>query len=228
MRQILFCCLALMAAGLDVSPAWGQGYPGGAGGRAPHEVSIPDTPVVVKPDKAATKAYTAGLKSMEKAHEQEALLAAATDPDKRGRAREKMEDNYQRAIEQFTEVLRNREMYDAWNQIGYIHLHFGAYRESVDDYNHALALKPDLLEAIQNRGAAYLGIDRLDEAKAAYMDLFFHSRPQADQLMVGMEAWLQSHQKAANGMRPAEIDAFGKWVQEREGIAKATASNPAP
>jgi hypothetical protein len=38
---------------------------------------------------------------------------------------------------------------------------------------------------------------------------------------------VQSHQKAANGMRAADIEAFGKWVQERDGIAK-TASNPAP
>ena len=37
-------------------------------------------------------------------------------------------------------------------KIGFIHLHFGAYRESIDDYNHALALKPDLLDAIEYRG----------------------------------------------------------------------------
>jgi tetratricopeptide (TPR) repeat protein len=228
MRQPLFCCLVLLLADLRCSPAWSQGYPSGAGGRTSHEEAITSTPIAEKPDKAAMKAYNAGLKSMAKAHEQEQLLAAATDPDKRGRAREKLEDAYQRAIEQFTEVLRNKEMYDAWNQIGYIHLHLGAYRESVDDYNHALTLKPDLLDAIQNRGQAYLGIDRLDEAKAAYMDLFFHSRPLADQLMASMQAWLQSHQKSANGMRAGEIDAFGKWLQERDGIAKTTASNPAP
>jgi hypothetical protein len=69
-----------------------------------------------------------------------------------------------------------------------------------------------------------LGIDRLDEAKAAYMDLFFHARPLADQLMVGMRAWLQNHRAAANGMRATDIDAFDKWVQERDGIAKTTAS----
>jgi hypothetical protein len=46
----------------------------------------------------------------------------------------------------------------------------------------------------------------------------------ADQLMVGMQAWVQSHRAAPNGMRVADIDAFDKWVQEREGIAKTTAS----
>ena len=55
-------------------------------------------------------------------------------------------------------------------------LRLGAYRESIDDYNHTLALKPDLAEAIQHRAEAYMYVDRLEEAKAAYMDLFFHDR----------------------------------------------------
>jgi len=224
MRRILFCCLALAVADLRIAQVVAQGYPGGvppitgSGGRTQQREEIPSAPAEVKPDKAAAKAYAAGMKSMAKAHELE-------DPDKKGKAMSKLEDTYARALDQFTEVLRNKgDMYDPWNQIGYVHLRFGAYRESIDDYNHALALKPDLLEATQHRGEAYLGIDHLDEAKAAYMDLFFHARPLADQLMLGMQAWLQSHRAAANGMRAVDIDTFDKWVQERDGIAKTTAS----
>ena len=231
MRRILFCCLALSMADLQITQAVAQGYPGGvppitgSGGRTQQREEIPSAPPEVKPEKAAAKAYAAATKSMAKAHELEDVVAKATDPDKKAKAMSKLEDTYGRALDQFTEVLRNKgDMYDAWNQIGYLHLRFGAYRESVDDYNHALALKPDLLEAIQHRGEAYLGIDHLDEAKAAYMDLFFHARPLADQLMVGMQAWLQNHRAAANGMRAADIDAFDKWVQERDGIAKTTAA----
>jgi hypothetical protein len=39
-----------------------------------------------------------------------------------------------------------------------------------------------------------------------------------------MQTWLESHRAAANGMRAGDIDSFGKWLQEREGIAKQTAS----
>jgi tetratricopeptide (TPR) repeat protein len=234
MRRILFCCLALLVADLKIAPATAQGYPQGpggippitgSGGRTPQQSEIPSAPAEVKPEKAAAKAYAAGTKTMVKAHELEDAIAKATDPDKKAKAMSKLEDAYGKALDQFTEVLRNKnDMYDAWNQIGYVHLRFGAFRESVDDYNHALALKPDLQEAIQHRGEAYLGIDHLDEAKAAYMDLFFHARPMADQLMVGMQAWLQSHRSAANGMSATAIESFDKWVQEREGIAKTTAS----
>ena len=233
MRRILLCCLVLLVADLQLAPARAQGYPGGgippitgSGGRTQQSPEMPSTPLEVKPDKAATKAYAAGMKSMRKAQELEETIAKASDADKKAKAMSKLDDTYGRALEEFTEVLRNKnDMYDPWNKIGFIHLHFGAYRESIDDYNHALALKPDLLEAIQHRGEAFMGADRLDEAKAAYMDLFFHARPLADQMMITMQAWLQSHRASANGMRAADIDAFGKWLQEREGIAKTAAAN---
>jgi hypothetical protein len=56
------------------------------------------------------------------------------------------------------------------------------------------------------------------------MDLFNHARPLADELMVSMQKWLETHRAAAGGIRAADIDSFGKWVQERDGIAKQTAS----
>jgi len=64
------------------------------------------------------------------------------------------------------------------------------------------------------------------DAKATYMNLFNHARPLADQLLVLMQKWLESHRVAANGVRAADIDSFDKWLQERDGIAKATASIP--
>jgi tetratricopeptide (TPR) repeat protein len=232
MRRILVCYFVLLAADFGSGQVFAQGYPqgpgGGMGGAGAHGAPdmIPSTPMEEKPDKVAAKAYKAAMKTMDKAHEQEAILAKETDPDKRGRAREKLEDDYGRAIELFTAVIRNQEMYDAWNQICYVHLQLGAYREAMDDCNHALKLKPDLVEALKNRGQAFLGEDRLDDAKASYMDLFYHARPAADQLMVSMHAWMKNHRASASGVRAADIDAFDKWVQERDGIANPTASNP--
>jgi predicted acetyltransferase len=56
------------------------------------------------------------------------------------------------------------------------------------------------------------------------MDLFNHERSLADQLMVVMQQWVTDHRANANGMRASDIDAFAKWVQERDGIAKQTAA----
>ena len=41
-----------------------------------------------------------------------------------------------------------------------------------------------------------------------------------------MQKWLADHRTDAHGMRAADIDAFDKWLQERDGIAKQTASLP--
>jgi tetratricopeptide (TPR) repeat protein len=243
MRRILLSCLALVVAGAALMPADAQMMPGsmggggmgggGMGGRPSRQSTDPagdsdSLPAKVeKPDASAKKAFDAGLKSLRKAKEYEEAAATAPNPDKKARALEKLGDAYGKALDQFTEVLRNKgDMYDAWNNVGYVHLRLGAYAESVDDYNHALTLKPDLLDAIEHRGEAYLGIDRLDDAKSAYMDLFSHARPLADQLMLAMQQWLTDHRANANGMRVADVDAFDKWLQERDGIAKQTASLP--
>jgi len=228
MRRIAIQTLVLLAwlGAVPWAQAGGQGYPGG-GGQMPRPGAgsptggsqlgdeIPNTSTE-KPDAAAKKAFNAGMKSLNKARE----LEKAGNLDKAS-------DAYSRALDQFTEALSNKgDMVDAWNNAGYVHLRLGAFSESIDDYNHALTLKPDLLDAVEHRGEDYMAVDRLDDAKAAYMNLFNHARPLADQLMVSMQKWLASHRAAANGMRPADIDSFDKWLQERDGIAKQTASIP--
>jgi tetratricopeptide (TPR) repeat protein len=232
-RMIAF--IVLLAIGTQAEVAFAQGYPGGGGpmgpspitgsGRGSPQADTLPTPVDEKPDKAAAKAYAAGMKDLSKARELEEVIAKSADAGKKANAEEKLGDTYGRALDHFTEVLRNKsDMYDAWNEVGYVHLRLGAYRESIDDYNHALSFKPDLPQAIANRALAYLMTDRLEDTKVAYMDLFFHERPLADELMVHMQDWVRSHRAAANGVRPGDIDAFDKWVAERGGIAKTAAA----
>jgi tetratricopeptide (TPR) repeat protein len=228
---LVLAWVALTAYGPLAEAQYGQGPMngpspiGGRGGPTGPDETIPSNPSPEKPDKAATKAYAAGMKALHKAHELEDTIAQSTDPEKKAKAQDKLEDTYGTALDQFTEVLRNKsDMYDAWNQVGYVHLRLGAYRESIDDYDHALKLKPDLPEATANRALACLMTDRLDETKAAYLELFYHQRPLADELMVHMQEWVQQHRVTANGVRPAEIDSFDKWVTERNGIAKTAAA----
>lgn len=222
-------CLAVVIALAPVgagAQVFGTQPIGGRQHGPPPEESTSSTQAGSKPDKAATKAYNNGMKSLAKAHDLDDQLQKATDADKRAKLTDKRDDTYGQALDQFTEAIRNRpEMYDAWNHVGFIHLHFGAYRESIDDYDHALKIKPDLEEAIAHQAQAFLATDRLEEVKRAYMELFYHSRPFADELMVSMQDWLQKHRLAANGVRPSDIDSFDKWLTERSSIAK-TAANP--
>ncbi len=222
MRNILMVCVtSLMLATFSIAQMPGVGAGGGAQrpGRTLGDQSGEDTRATVheeKPEIAAKKAYTAGVKSIDKAAEFEALASQTPNADKKARALEKVGDAYNRALDQFTEALRNKgDMVDAWSRVGYVHLRLGAYAESVDDYNHALALKSDLYEAIFHRGEANLAIDRLDDTKSAYLELANHEQGLAAKLLLSMRKWLADHKSEAHGMNSAAIDSFEQWLKSR-------------
>jgi len=238
MRRLLFNCLALIAASAaidaNVALAGGQMMPGGQGqpgGRPTSSAGQPAEEISAssneKPDVAAKKAFTAAMKALNKAKEFEAMAAAAPNADKKGKALEKMGDDYNKALDLFTEALSNKgDMVEAWDNVGYVHLRLGAYAEAVDDYNHVLALKPDLLEAVAHRAEANLALDRLEDVKIAYMALFAHAPTLADQLMLAMHKWMGEHRDDTRGMRPADVAAFDKWLQERDTVVQQSAAAP--
>jgi tetratricopeptide (TPR) repeat protein len=230
-RHPMLAAVLICAANI----ALGQ-MPGGPGGAGPGQIprgvgGMPDEPpantTTEKPDAAAKKAYKSATKALDKAKALEASAAAATSPDKKAKDLDKIGDEYNIALDAFTEALSNKsDMVEAWDGVGYVHLRLGAYREAIDDYNHTLTLKPELMEAIEHRAEAYLAVGRLDDVKIAYMDLFSHTPDLANQLMASMQKWVAAYQADPHGMRASDIEAFGKWVAERDGIAKQTASLP--
>jgi tetratricopeptide (TPR) repeat protein len=236
MKNVLLVVAAVALCGLQLRIADAQGLPGGGmggGGRGqmPQGAGgMPDEPPTVaddKPDVAAKKALKAAAKSLDKAKALDAEAAAARDPDKKAKLLDRVSDDYNGALDAYTEALSNKsDLVEAWDAVGYIHLRLGAYREAVDDYNHTLTLKPELMEAIEHRAEAYLAIDHLDEVKIAYMDLYNHTPDLAAQLMAAMQKWLAARQADSGGSHNAEAEAFGKWVSDRDGIAKQTASLP--
>ena len=195
----------------------GGGMGGGRGGAG--GPNIPDTttaPHDDKPDIAARKAYTAGQKSLDKARGYTLEAQQASNPDKKARLEEKASDAYYKALDLFTEALSNRgDLAEAWNGAGYAHLHIGAYGEALDDYNHALQLRPDDHDAEFNRAEACLNLGRTDDARLAYLALTAHAREKADQLMYDMQRWLALRRTDPQGFRPAELDAFQRWIDEQ-------------
>jgi tetratricopeptide (TPR) repeat protein len=237
MHRLLLKCAVIIAAAAAVDAgvalAAGQMSPGGqgrAGGPPPASIQPEEQTSSSsgdKPEVAAKKAYTAAMKALNKAKEYEAIAATAPSADKKSKALEKMGDNYDRALDLFTEALSNKgDMIDAWDNVGYVHLRLGAYAEAVDDYNHVLAHKPDLYEAVAHRADANLALDRLEDVKVAYTDLFNHAPALADQLMLAMHKWMNEHRNDARGMRPADLAAFDKWLQDRDLVAQQAASSP--
>ncbi len=235
MKTILLLVAAVALCGLQARIADAQGLPGGLGGGGrgqapPGAGGLPDeppTPTEDKPDVAVKKALKAANKALDKAKALEADAAASKDPDKKAKDMDRLSDQYNTALDAFTEALSHKsDLVEAWDQVGYIHLRQGAFREAIDDYNHTLALKPELMEAIEHRAEAYLAVDHLDEVEIAYMDLYNHSPDLAAQLMAAMQKWVAARQADSSTPHSADAEAFAKWVSERDGIAKQTASLP--
>ena len=97
------------------------------------------------------------------------------------------------------------------------------YDDAIAAYDRALALKPDFAEAIEYRGHAYLGLNRLADAKDAYLTLFSANRKLAGQLLAGMQTWVGEHRGNPEGVDGAALEAFASWVNERSAIASQTA-----
>jgi tetratricopeptide (TPR) repeat protein len=198
-RSLILLALTLMAA-----PSWSV-----------VEAPAPSTPGAAQSDEDKIKAaYNDGLGLSEKADQ------AAAAGDGAG-ARQ----SYEEANRTFQELAKLApDMPAAWNMVGYTERKLGNYQAALDAYGRALTLRPNYAEAISYRGEAYLGLNRLPEAKQAYLDLFAVNRILSEQYLDAMETWIAARRKDAAGVSPAALKELDKWVREREKIAAKTAA----
>jgi tetratricopeptide (TPR) repeat protein len=174
---------------------------------------------------AATKAYNSGLRAVAKAHDYEAEAAKGATRDQQARALAQARQAYGLALEQFQLAVKDKaDLFQAWNYIGFTQRHLGDYEAALAAYARALELNPAYEEAIEYRAEAYLGLNRIEDAKSVYMELFRNARPLADQLMDAMHGWISDRQRDPTGLSPEQLSGFAQWVQERAAIAQQTAS----
>jgi tetratricopeptide (TPR) repeat protein len=215
---ILALTITLIVAPVGIAAAHGGGSSGG--GATGSSGSSSRTP-----EDQAKDAYNSGVRSIKKAKEYDSDAAKAPSPEKAAKAQDKAHQAYSKALEQFIDATAKQpSMYEAWNYIGFANRHLGNYGDSLSAYAKALELNPNYPDAIEYRGEAYLGLNRLDDAKQAYMSLFGNSRGLADELMTAMHHWIDARRKDAQGVAPENLEAFSQWVEERSGIAAQTAS----
>lgn len=93
------------------------------------------------------------------------------------------------------------------------------YEAALNDFETAAKAMPMSSQVIHYRAEAYLGLNRLDAAKALYMHLFVHDRTASHVLMTAMKAWVDTHRAKPAGVAPAVFDAFDAWVRERDTLA---------
>ncbi len=176
------------------------------------------------PEQEAALAYNDGLKHQEKADTLSKNAAAETaDAKKHDKLVAQSKKEYEKALRDFEDAThKDPKLFQAWSGIGYAKRKLGDYDASLAAYNHALELEPKYSPAIEYRAEAFLGLDRLDDAKAAYTALFTGDRKRADELHAAMKAWLEMRRKDPAGVAPETIEEFSKWIEQREQIAGTT------
>jgi tetratricopeptide (TPR) repeat protein len=219
-HQIAVSTLALLALG---SP---QVFGSGGGSMRGPSVGSMDSSPPRSPEQLAAGSYNAGVRYVNKAKEYDSDAAkAAGDDKKKAKALEKAAKTYASALEQFEKATEEDPgLYQAWNYVGFCQRHLGDYEAALKAYSTALELNPSYGEAVEYRAEAYLGLNRIEDAKSAYMSLFRDVRPLAAELMTAMRHWLDERQNDPKGVAGEELASFAKWIDERAAIAQQTAS----
>jgi tetratricopeptide (TPR) repeat protein len=173
----------------------------------------------------ATDAYNSGVRKVSEAKKYDSEAASAANSDKQAQALGRASKAYRTALDQFQLAANAKpDMYQAWNYIGFTQRHLGDYESALSAYARALELNPAYEEAVEYRAEAYLGLNRIEDAKSAYMDLFAAARPLADELLNSMRRWITERQRDPKGVSSDDLAALAQWVDTRATIAQQTVS----
>jgi len=199
---------------------------GGSPMPAPRSPGMAPSAPRLTPEQEAAQRYNDGLKHKDKA---DALAseaeAEASNAKKRAKLEASARKEYEKAMKEFLAATdRNPAMFQAHGGLGYVYRKTGDFAAALKAYDRALELEPKYTPAIEYRAEAYLGVNRVDEAKTAYMALFNADRARADELAAAMKSWLQRRRQDAAGLAPETIEDFAKWLSQREEIAGQTSA----
>jgi tetratricopeptide (TPR) repeat protein len=174
------------------------------------------------PEEMAIAAYNSGIDHKDKGLKIEST-AASKDAKEQTKAADKAKKEYEKALKDFkTAATNSPEMYQAYNGMGFSYRKTGDYAKALEMYDRALQLKPGFPDAIEYRGEAYLGLNRVDDAKQAYLEILAADRKQADTLMSAMQKWIEQKKSNPAGVDPAMVTGLETWLKERAEIAKQT------
>jgi|SRR5215471_18023507 len=212
------CALALTALALVPSTS-----------SASRSTLNPPPPPKQSPEQEAARLYNDGLGYADKGDKLVKEADAEADAAKKAKLTKKSLDRYADAAEKFTDATKkNPKLFQAWGSLGYAYRKSGKYTEALTAYNQALTLEPGYTPAIEYRAEAFLELDQLDGVKDAYMILFQHDRPRADELDAAIQKWIEKRKASPGSLDPAAVESFSKWAAERRQISSQTSALIAP
>ena len=167
----------------------------------------------------AIEAYNLGYAAIQRADHASALAEATSDATEKRQSQHTAKEQYEQARGHFEEAVRlDAYLHEGFTYLGYANRKLGRHSQALEAYERALKLNPNYSYAIEYQGQAYLGVNRIDEARFNYLRLYALNKGQAKKLLQAMQSWLDAHKDSA----PAGIDveSFAAWVAQRTELTR--------
>lgn len=172
------------------------------------------------PKENAAVSYQAGLKHRDRATKLEAKAAKETRDRKLAKINKKIQKEYLKATDDFEKSIEHFSgFYEVHSSLGFALRKVGRFDASLAAYNTSLGINPAYGNAIEYRGEAYLGLNRLADAKDAYMKLFSIDLALAGQLLTAMDEWVDSRRVDPKDLDRTVVEQFATWVHQRTELA---------
>ncbi len=186
--------------------------------------SMPSAPRKT-PEQEAVDDYNAGLNYRDRALTLEGEAAQAKSDKERAKLESKAQKEFGKAVSEFrTATEKNPNFYQACSDLGFALRKTGDYTGALEVYDRAIGLEPTYSPAIEYRAEAYLGLDRVEDSKKAYMRLFSIDRGEAGKLLKAMKGWVEKRRADPGKLTADAVQEFSGWVAQREELAGQTPS----
>jgi tetratricopeptide (TPR) repeat protein len=204
-RKLFLLCLVVLAA-----------WPAMAAGSRPAPRA---------PGDDAMMSFNDGVSARDRAWKLEKELAKTQDAAAKTKLEAKILKAYQGAIRSQKNAVRyNPSLFQAYGELGYALRKTGDYPAALEAYDKALSIQPGYAEAIEYRAEAYLGLNRVGEARQAYMTLHNGGdATRAKMLADAMTKWLEQRRADPAGVAAETIEEFAAWLTQRTEISRTAA-----
>jgi tetratricopeptide (TPR) repeat protein len=208
--------LAPLTALLWLTTTAAPAYADGPGAYRPPQRSA--APAVIS-ELNAIDAYNQGYAAIQRADHSLALAEASSGDQEKDTAERAARDFYRESLPHFKEAIRlDGSMHEAYTYLGYANRKLGNHKAALQAYEQALRIFPDYPHAIEYQGQAFLGLNRLDEARFNYLRLYALNKGQAAKLLQAMRGWVELHKNVA--IDGVEVGAFAEWVARRSELTR--------
>ena len=167
------------------------------------------------PAERAAVRHKAAIKHCEKAMYLEQQVSGESDAKKTAALQKKLAKEYMRSIDDFEKAIKSfPRYYQAHSGLGLALGKIGRHEEALAACNESIRINPSHSEAIACQGEAYLALNRVEDAKQAYLSLSKSEPLLAERLLAAMTRWVDSRRGGDADLDPEVVDQLAVWIDQ--------------